>query len=103
MCLKQILLSLIVLVLFGGCSSSSSKNSVADKAVEETNVESGSGAVKSLAAKDEKICKKEAITGSRFKRKVCATEAEWKRMSEESSRMINNSNVRSMQGNPDGG
>lgn len=49
------------------------------------------------------ICKSRAITGSRFKQKTCMTAEEWKKMSRESSNMVNNQNRKGMLGNPEGG
>ncbi|GAA5445776.1 hypothetical protein Misp06_03981 [Microbulbifer sp. NBRC 101763] len=49
------------------------------------------------------ICKSRAITGSRFKQKTCMTAEEWKRMSRESSNMVNNQNRKGVLGNPEGG
>lgn len=40
------------------------------------------------AAKEEKICKVRAITGSRFKQKTCMTQEEWDRMAYETKKML---------------
>ena len=49
----------------------------------------GDSATNSLAtAKEEKICKVRAITGSRFKQKTCMTQEEWDRMAYETRKML---------------
>ncbi|WGL16356.1 hypothetical protein PVT68_16505 [Microbulbifer bruguierae] len=105
MSFNKLLMTIFISCLLAACASTSGSGSDQAEAVvaSDSVAESEDAEITSLAAKDEKICKTEAITGSRFKRKLCATAEEWARMSEESSRMINDSNIRGMQGNPDGG
>jgi hypothetical protein len=80
------------MIVLAGCATSTplsktAANTVVVAAPAATPVEATSGFtinyVKSTSAKEDQICKRQDIIGSRFKRTICATEAEWENLATE--------------------
>ena len=84
---------ILITVLLSACATASSPNAaVAETAAVQTAAQKAPVIALSQAAKteqtaDEKmVCKREAVTGSRFKKKICMSEAQWAEMSEDAKK-----------------
>lgn len=44
--------------------------------------------LKAGSGEGEQICKQQAVTGSKFKRKLCATEAEWDKLADDNQAAV---------------
>ncbi|WP_299586715.1 hypothetical protein [uncultured Microbulbifer sp.] len=98
---KGLFVTILGLGLLAGCASEPSYNQKENTTGNESVQVSQSNLAENTS--NQLICKSRAITGSRFKQKTCMTAEEWKRMSRESSNMVNNQNRKGVLGNPDGG
>ena len=72
------------MLVLAGCATST-PSTTAEASTDTTQVAEAPlfiiNRVKAGSGGGEQICKHQAVTGSKFKRKLCATEAEWDKLS----------------------
>lgn len=86
--MRFVFLCFVGAALLGACATNNA--TVASNAAAEA-AEANEAAVQQAAAEedgDRIICKRIIVTGSRFKKNVCRTWAEWKEIEDQSSRSV---------------
>ena len=89
--LKLLLTTSLSLAILGCASTQTAQVAETQKPKQEEKIAAGSDA--------EIVCKKEKVTGSNFKKKVCLSRGERRRMREEAEKVIEN--ARSSTAGPD--